>query len=56
MRTAGGRRTSQRARDAWGGAEGRRMAEPLYDIDFYQWTQTRAAALRAKDWAALDLG
>ena len=32
------------------------MTEPLYDIDFYQWTQTQAAALRAKDWAALDLG
>lgn len=31
------------------------MTEPLYDIDFYQWTQTQAAALRAKDWAALDL-
>ena len=26
-----------------------------YDTDFYQWTQTQAAALRAKDVAALDL-
>jgi hypothetical protein len=26
-----------------------------YDTDFYTWTQTQAAALRAKDWAALDL-
>jgi Domain of unknown function DUF29 len=26
-----------------------------YDNDFYAWTQTQAAALRAKDWAALDL-
>jgi Domain of unknown function DUF29 len=26
-----------------------------YDSDFYQWTQTQAAALRAKDFAALDL-
>jgi Domain of unknown function DUF29 len=32
-----------------------RMTEPLYDTDFYQWTQTQAAALRAKDIAALDL-
>ena len=24
------------------------MTEPLYDTDFYQWTQTQAAALRAK--------
>jgi hypothetical protein len=32
------------------------MTAPLYDIDFYHWTQTQAAALRAKDWAALDLG
>ena len=31
------------------------MTEPLYDTDFYQWTQTQAAALRAKDIAALDL-
>jgi hypothetical protein len=26
-----------------------------YDTDFYGWTQAQAAALRAKDWAALDL-
>ena len=26
-----------------------------YDTDFDPWTQTQAAALRAKDWAALDL-
>ena len=26
-----------------------------YADDFYAWTQTQAAALRAKDWAALDL-
>jgi hypothetical protein len=26
-----------------------------YDTDFYAWTQAQAAALRAKDWAALDL-
>jgi hypothetical protein len=25
-----------------------------YDTDFYTWTQAQAAALRAKDWAALD--
>jgi Domain of unknown function DUF29 len=25
-----------------------------YDTDFYQWTQTQAAAIRAKDWPALD--
>jgi hypothetical protein len=31
------------------------MTEPLYDTDFYQWTQTQAAALRAKDVTALDL-
>jgi hypothetical protein len=27
-----------------------------YDTDFYTWTQTQAEALRAKDWAALDVG
>jgi Domain of unknown function DUF29 len=27
----------------------------LYDTDFYTWAQTQAEALRAKDWAALDL-
>jgi Domain of unknown function DUF29 len=31
------------------------MHESLYETDFYQWTQTQAAALRHKDLAALDL-
>jgi hypothetical protein len=31
------------------------MTTPDYDADFYAWTQQQAAALRAKDWAALDL-
>jgi len=31
------------------------MTTPTYDTDFYQWTQTQATALRAKDWPALDL-
>jgi hypothetical protein len=31
------------------------MSDPLYDTDFYTWTQTQAAAVRAKDWAALDI-
>jgi len=31
------------------------MSDPLYDTDFYQWTLMQAAALRAKDVAALDL-
>jgi hypothetical protein len=26
-----------------------------YEDDFYAWTHAQAAALRAKDWAALDL-
>jgi len=26
-----------------------------YDTDFYAWAQAQAQALRAKDWAALDL-
>ena len=26
-----------------------------YDTDFYGWTQAQAAALRAKDWPALDV-
>jgi hypothetical protein len=26
-----------------------------YDTDWYGWTQVQAAALRAKDWAALDI-
>ena len=28
---------------------------PLYDDDFYQWTQTQRTALLDKDFAALDL-
>jgi Domain of unknown function DUF29 len=41
--------------------EGRRTLEllarelPLYDTDFYAWAQQQAAALRATDWAALDV-
>jgi Domain of unknown function DUF29 len=31
------------------------MTTPTYDTDFYAWAQAQAAALRAKDWAALDL-
>jgi hypothetical protein len=31
------------------------MPKPTYETDFYQWTQSQAAALRAKDLAALDL-
>jgi hypothetical protein len=31
------------------------MSNPSYDTDFYAWTQAQVAALRAKDWAALDL-
>jgi Domain of unknown function DUF29 len=31
------------------------MTTPDYDTDFYTWTQTQAAALRAKDWASLDI-
>src|SRR5262245_2022162 len=31
------------------------MITPDYDTDFYSWTQAQAAALRAKDVAALDL-
>jgi hypothetical protein len=31
------------------------MTKPDYDTDFYAWTQQQAAALRAKDWTALDL-
>ena len=30
------------------------MTTPDYETDFYAWTQQQAAALRAKDWAALD--
>jgi Domain of unknown function DUF29 len=31
------------------------MTTPLYDTDFDAWAQQQAAALRAKDWSALDL-
>jgi Domain of unknown function DUF29 len=31
------------------------MTTPDYDTDFYAWTQQQAAAIRAKDVAALDL-
>jgi hypothetical protein len=31
------------------------MPTPDYDTDFAAWAQAQAAALRAKDWAALDL-
>ena len=31
------------------------MATPDYDTDFYAWAAQQAAALRAKDWAALDV-
>jgi Domain of unknown function DUF29 len=31
------------------------MTTPDYDTDFYGWAAQQAAALRAKDWAALDL-
>lgn len=31
------------------------MTTPDYDTDFYAWTQAQVDALRAKDWAALDL-
>jgi hypothetical protein len=31
------------------------MTTPDYDTDFYAWAQAQAAALRAKDWAALDI-
>jgi len=30
------------------------MTTPTYDTDFYAWTQQQAAALRARDVAALD--
>jgi len=30
------------------------MSDTGYDTDFYAWTQAQAAALRAKDWSALD--
>jgi hypothetical protein len=31
------------------------MRDTRYDADFYNWTQAQAAALRAKDWPALDV-
>ena len=31
------------------------MTTPDYTTDFYAWALAQAAALRAKDWAALDL-
>jgi hypothetical protein len=31
------------------------MTAPNYDADFYAWTQAQAAAIRAGDWAALDI-
>jgi hypothetical protein len=31
------------------------MTTPDYDTDFYAWTQAQAAAIRAKDAAALDI-
>jgi hypothetical protein len=31
------------------------MTTPDYDTDFYAWAQQQAAALRTKDWAALDI-
>jgi hypothetical protein len=31
------------------------MTTPNYDTDFYAWTQAQAQALRAKEFAALDL-
>lgn len=31
------------------------MTTPNHDTDFYAWTQAQAAAIRAKDVAALDL-
>lgn len=31
------------------------MTKGSYDTDFYAWAQAQAQALRAKDWAALDI-
>jgi tagatose-1,6-bisphosphate aldolase non-catalytic subunit AgaZ/GatZ len=31
------------------------MTHPDYDTDFYAWTQQQAQALRAQDWAAVDI-
>ncbi|RPJ25147.1 MAG: DUF29 domain-containing protein [Planctomycetaceae bacterium] len=36
-------------------APGRFHLKVDYDTDFYAWSQAQAAALRAKDWEALDL-
>jgi predicted NACHT family NTPase len=32
------------------------MTKMLYERDFYGWVQQQVHALKAKDWAALDLG
>jgi hypothetical protein len=32
------------------------MTTPDYDTDFYAWTQAQAAAIRAKEVVALDIG
>ena len=37
------------------GARWRTARRGDYDTDFYAWAQQQAEALRAKDWAALDL-
>jgi hypothetical protein len=31
------------------------MTKATYNTDFYAWTQAQAAALRTKDWPAMDL-
>jgi hypothetical protein len=31
------------------------MPDTRYDTDFDAWAQAQAAALRAKDWTALDI-
>jgi Domain of unknown function DUF29 len=31
------------------------MPTPTYETDFHAWTQTQAAALRAKEWQTLDI-
>jgi hypothetical protein len=36
-------------------AQGRLHLTTMYDTDFSTWAQAQAAALRAKDWAALDV-
>jgi hypothetical protein len=35
--------------------EGAAMTTPDYETDFYAWAQAQAEALRAKDWAAVDV-